>query len=178
MFGFHANDKKKCEKFLSDDDYLIVTEEDTQYLGTGMYFWTNKSQAEWWNAEKKNSAGGIVSCVLKQDEVGFLDLLDKSAVDKYEKLLSYVTKGIIEKYKTRVKKLGRNWNGAVGACLDAIFEAFPDVSEQVDLLRCMVKYPRKEESAFLMFSSLTIQDVEIYSARNKKPISNRGWVND
>lgn len=49
---YHCNDKQRCEKFLKEDNYLIWSEEDGIWLGSGMYFWDNLSNAKYWKGEK------------------------------------------------------------------------------------------------------------------------------
>ena len=53
--GYHANESERCRPFLQNKINLIVSI-DREYLGNGMYFWDNKSNAKYWYFEKKERA--------------------------------------------------------------------------------------------------------------------------
>ena len=38
---YHCNDSTRCQKFLQDHTYVIESQEDGIWLGSGMYFWDN-----------------------------------------------------------------------------------------------------------------------------------------
>ena len=47
---YHANDRLKVENFLKTNELIIS--KDTNWLGSGMYFWDNLSNAKYWKNEK------------------------------------------------------------------------------------------------------------------------------
>ena len=49
--AFHVNDKARCDRFLEDESYLIISN-DRYWLGNGMYFWDNNENADYWLNEK------------------------------------------------------------------------------------------------------------------------------
>lgn len=49
---YHCNKQEECLKFLNKQDYLISSQEDGIWLGKGMYFWDNISNARFWKREK------------------------------------------------------------------------------------------------------------------------------
>ena len=50
IIGFHTNTKDKIKNFIEKG--IPITSEDTTWLGTGMYFWDNLSNAKYWKNEK------------------------------------------------------------------------------------------------------------------------------
>ena len=47
---YHTNDRLKIENFLETSELIIS--KDTNWLGSGMYFWDNLSNAKYWKNEK------------------------------------------------------------------------------------------------------------------------------
>ena len=100
MLGFHANDDRRCKNFV-DKGILIIDENDTDYLGKGMYFWTNSNQAKWWKAEKKKDC--IVKAIINIDEEDhLLDINDSECLERLQRLFQYIRQA----YNKQVKKLG------------------------------------------------------------------------
>ena len=52
---YHANDRLKVENFLETNELIIS--KDTNWLGKGMYFWDNLSNARYWKNEKLRKKG-------------------------------------------------------------------------------------------------------------------------
>ena len=50
--GYHCNDLERTKKFVENKE-LIMTQEDGYWLGKGMYFWDNLSNAHYWKKEKE-----------------------------------------------------------------------------------------------------------------------------
>ena len=50
---YHCNDIERCDIFLEKKDYMIESKEDGIWLGEGMYFWDNYSNANYWLHEKE-----------------------------------------------------------------------------------------------------------------------------
>ena len=49
---YHCNDSTRCQKFLQDHTYVIESQEDGIWLGSGMYFWDNATNANHWLKQK------------------------------------------------------------------------------------------------------------------------------
>lgn len=49
---YHCNDSTRCQKFLQDHTYVIESQEDGIWLGSGMYFWDNATNANYWLKQK------------------------------------------------------------------------------------------------------------------------------
>ncbi len=164
MTGYHANDKRRCEKFVNDKSFLIVDNDDTCYLGTGMYFWEHQSRAEWWLKEQNKES--IVSAEL--DLTKMLDLTD-------DEKLSYIEKAA-DLFYSGMKRKGIKPD-QVGLKLDYLFESYKELSDTYEAIKAHFWYGRKEESNFLFGSRLTGKCVDIYTIRrNPDLVRNRKWV--
>lgn len=49
---YHCNDSTRCQKFLQDHTCVIESQEDGIWLGSGMYFWDNATNANYWLKQK------------------------------------------------------------------------------------------------------------------------------
>lgn len=173
MIGFHANYIDLCEKFLSDETYIINSEGDTDYLGSGMYFWEHESNALWWNSTKKaDSDSMIVSAELSLDNV--LDLTDDDVCKLLDKMFAYINKSIVRKIE---KKRGKKTSdGAMGIVLDSLFEAFKPQMSRYNIIKANKFYDKKEEADFLVSSPFTTKSVLILCAKTAAPIGARTKV--
>lgn len=52
---YHCNDKTRCQKFLDNKKFMIESKEDGIWLGNGMYFWDNLSNAKFWYRKNNKS---------------------------------------------------------------------------------------------------------------------------
>ena len=53
---YHCNDFFRCHRFVHTEDYMIVSKEDGNWLGTGMYFFFILANAEYWMRKKKKKS--------------------------------------------------------------------------------------------------------------------------
>ncbi|CAI3619779.1 MULTISPECIES: hypothetical protein [Clostridium] len=87
--GYHVNDKKRCLKFIEEENYLIISE-DVFWLGWGMYFWDNAGNAKYWLEQKtyknKNDEYTCTKSNIYTDEEFCLDLTDNETRDLVKKL--------------------------------------------------------------------------------------------
>ena len=138
IIGYHVNDEEKCEKFLKEDEYIIVCP-DKLWLGRGMYFWDNDSNANYWAKDKKKK---VTSDLIKvKSNIYIDDMLDLSDLESLHFLnelwLEYCRK---EKCKTNVR---------LGMKLDRIFDYYEDLSENYNVLKCYGRYDRTPEAKFI-----------------------------
>jgi len=172
MTGFHANSIAECEKFLAEKTYIISSENDTDYLGKGMYFWEHKSNAEWWQKKKKDVSNSmIVSAELSLENA--LDLTDDDVCKMLDKMRTLIDKSII-------RKIGRERNSkskdAMGVILDSLFEAFSKQMSVFDIVKAVKHYDGKKEAEFLASSPFTTKSVLILCAKTAAPIGERTKV--
>lgn len=172
---FHCNEKKKCEKFLSDENYLIISYEDGIWLGDGMYFWDNMTNANYWLRVKlrkdKNKEYCIVKAGVYLDHI--LDLTDIDICNKIEELWKkYLEVNNIEDY-LQVE---------LGYKLNVLFSAIGSFTDKYYIIKIIGKYLQNTKNNLFQYDNKNdkiepITSVKcIYSVRNKKCITDRELV--
>lgn len=164
MKGFHANDSERCSRFLSEKDYLIICK-DTDYLGTGMYFWEHKSRAQWWLEEQKKEV--IVCAEIIADNM--LDVTDPEIVKMLGNMFSRMDIAVRKKFnnpKISIK---------AGVKLDTLFETYPKFLGIYTLVRGRRDYPIEEQD-FLEGTKLSTKSVDIYSVKSPEIVIERNRV--
>lgn len=152
MNGFHANDKTRCEKFLSDYSYLIISE-DTAFLGNGMYFWEQQSRAEWWLKEKQKDV--IVRAEIITDNM--LDLNDPDVCLRIQHLYERIGSAVRNRYIKKYPKMDMQ----TGVKLNVLFEMYSSYMSTFKVVRGTRIYDI-EEPLFLVNSKLSSRAVDIY----------------
>lgn len=171
VYGYHSNDSERCERFLSDDSYIIECLTDTEFLGTGMYFWGTESDARWWMREKSKET--IVRAVLNLDNM--LDLTDQDVVKLVESALEKIDVIKWCEKKDKLRKIGKNAAEAPGVSLDAVFDSFSSVFGGFNIIKGR-QFSQRNESNFFFGTKLTTKAVDIYCVKNSDPISEREKV--
>lgn len=167
MKGFHANDKERCEKFLSNYEYLIISE-DTDFLGNGMYFWEYLERAQWWkdcHPEKEV----IVSAEIITDNL--LDLKSRDVCKRIQHLYEKVDNSI----KRRYLKNYPNMDFQTGVKLNILFESCGFYMNSFTVIRGSRKYDT-DETLFLEKTKLTVNAVDIYCIRIPEVAKDRGKI--
>ena len=170
--GYHANDQERCERFLIDDNFLIICYSDTDYLGVGMYFWNHEVDAQWWKSQKHKEC--IVKAKINLDAM--LDLTDDDVVDELAELYKQILDSIKNKFEEMAKQKSVNLDTAVGLKLDMLYEAFPVHMKKFDVLKGRRHYNRKPESVFLKRTKLSTKGVDIYCVKDAGVLSQREVV--
>ena len=132
-FVYHSNDIKKCIDFLQDINQLIMAEGRKPWLGEGMYFWDNQSNAKFWlERKKKESKSDANVCVIKGMIYtdNDLDLTDSEVAD-------YVY-NLWKKYLETIGKMNNETN-TLGSILDILFEYF-DLYNYYNIIKVHGKY--------------------------------------
>lgn len=135
ILAYHVNDKVRCETFISNGNYLIISK-DTTWLGLGMYFWDNQSNALYWLKEKqrKDRDNEIYICakcnLILQEEI-VLDITDKKTANKIDELWSKYIK--ISKEYINEKR--------IGVKLDILFRILPNFKEY-GVIKAHAIYPK------------------------------------
>lgn len=73
IIGYHTNSLSKCMDFITTS-HLVWCEEDGNWLGSGMYFWDNLSNAKFWQVKKEKY--GAIDVKIVRALLSLTDLLD------------------------------------------------------------------------------------------------------
>lgn len=170
--GYHVNDKKRCLKFISDTSYLI-TSKDKYWLGYGMYFWDNKSNANYWLSEKKRKKPKeeyvkTVSNIYIDEEM-LLDLTDKSCLETLNNL-----------WKLYCKKIDENIKQPLGVKIDKLFNFFDYLNDNIKVVKGIGDYDieLKKRNYFINVSNSSGPQIKenlktIYCVRSSTMVVNR-----
>jgi len=169
IIGYHTNDKTRCENFIKNS--IGIFSEDTHWLGYGMYFWDNKSNATYWKDEKFRKHKEINVLWITQaniiiDEI--LDLTDIEVAKTFEKLW--------EDYSSK-KGFLQNENNEIpiGKKIDMLFDFYDELSNEYKVIKCYGQYKGiKDLNIFYRTNNCKITNKVrvIYSVRDEKKISN------
>ena len=130
---FHSNEEKRCNEFLDGKVSLILSgnSKDDKWLGTGMYFWDNKGNANWWNRRQKIRHPSKQYKVVRvnADTGRVLDLTD---FEVYKK-----TKDI---WENLCKIIKQDPDVPLGNKLNTLFSIYSDWNEAYNVLKVYGKY--------------------------------------
>ncbi len=110
IFVYHCGRKEEVLSFSKDEILIIPSIEDDIWLGNGMYFWDNESNAKYWyrNRTRKypNDEFLIVKAILKLDKV--LDLTSQDHINLCKKVMALLINKGIDQFDD--SQLGKNIN--------------------------------------------------------------------
>ena len=160
---YHANDRLKVENFLETNELIIS--KDTNWLGKGMYFWDNLSNARYWKNEKLRKKETTDIKIIKGTIFleKMLDLTDEEPVRYINDIWNFISKfSEIQKIKIEKAELGRK--------LDVIFDFYKaHLSKEFDynVIKCLGSYKRNLMGNLDLFSesNLTLSNKIIYSIK-------------
>lgn len=140
IIGFHANNHQKTRAFV--DDGLLAYSDDTDYLGYGMYFWDNLSNARYW-AGQKIKKEHLRYCYISSANVividPVLDLTDKNTI------------GLIRRLWLEFCKLqGAEKSQPLGVILNTLYEYFDDTLGSMKVAKCIGSYEKWSKNTFLL----------------------------
>ncbi len=183
--GFHTNDKERSCIFLEDVDYLIHSE-DEDWLGYGMYFWDNLSNAKYWINKKtkrgvKNEISITKSHIIIDEN---LDLSDEDIMKTMNELWIEICLKEKKKIESENKKLYYPKNKKIeeltGKKIDYIFEYF-EKFKAFKTIKAIGYYPNRKENDFFYKVDLSKGHVTglakvIYCVRDSNKVINRKEV--
>jgi hypothetical protein len=147
---YHVNTHAKVNNLIDNNELNIsVHESDNQYTGTGMYFWDNKGNANYWLGEKlkheskKNLCLLVISAEYSTDEL--LDLMDYAQEKEYQNILS------------RLSKIGVFSGKTLGEKVDYLCDYLG-----CKLVRSLTYYPGTPQTNLLEQSRVTNKSKVIY----------------
>lgn len=173
IIGYHVNDKDRCERFISEKEYIICSE-DVYWLGYGMYFWDNQANAEYWLDQKKRKEKNIKYIAQVKANIfidNLLDLTDHNVLKTFD--------GLWEQY-CRKEKISRNM--PIGKKLDMLFDFLTILDTTYRVIRVFGKYEKDYERNFLIYKTkenetsikLTNKIKTVYCVRSFEYACNRG----
>ena len=168
---YHCNDKQRCEKFLKEDNYLIRSEEDGIWLGSGMYFWDNLSNAKYWRGEKKRKTHNRKSFSIVSANIYIDNLLDLS--DTYTcEIIGNIWKAYCEKSKRPCQ------NVELGEKLNILFkdEDFKKYFSKYTVIRIIGKYNRTPMTSLFPYDIKNNRIEPILSAKYIYNVKNSSCV--
>ena len=163
---YHTNDRLKVKNFLKTNELIIS--KDTNWLGKGMYFWDNLSNAKYWKNEKlrKRETTDIKIIKGKIFLEKLLDLTDEETVKYIDDIWSFISKfSEIQKIKIEKAELGRK--------LDVIFDFYKNIPGKeskifdYNVIKCLGSYRKNLMGSLYLFceSNLTLSNKVIYSVK-------------
>ena len=172
---YHCNDSFRCHNFVHSKKYMIVSEEDGIWLGTGMYFWDNMANARFWMRKKRKDDPhrdySIISANVFMDKL--LDLTDNDICNKIEKMW--------EKY-LEVNGINDEKNSALGYKLNVLFKSIEMLRENYYVIKIYGKYNKTPKNKLWSYS-IEDNNVEpigtvkcIYNVRNEEAIGDKRFV--
>lgn len=173
---YHADYKEQNDKFISGEKTLLASFEDGYWCGKGMYFWDNKSNAEYWKKEltKRKSSElprSICLASLQYEQDDCLDMTDeKSAESLFKAANEFLNKmDPSERPRLDMHKTGAVINFVHNALEKKGIRAFKVVKMSGD-------YPNKKKSVFnekYGKAHATLKNKIIYSVRDGKLLTER-----
>lgn len=138
--GYHANNYDKTRAFVDRGE--LAFSEDTDYLGYGMYFWDNISNAKYW-AKQKIKKDRLRYCYISTANViveePILDLTDKNTLRLIRDL-----------WLEFCKLQGAEKSQPLGVVLDTLYEYFDESLGQMKVAKCIGSYERWSKNKFLL----------------------------
>jgi hypothetical protein len=174
IIGFHANHYIKCDRFLEG---LFDQAEDTQWLGKGMYFWDNLSNAKFWKKQKirKGPCRHPEAYKIVKAKISCKDIFDFTNDDErttFGNLLTFATLGLSIKEKSKIERMG------FGQKIDYVFSYYSDL-ESCSVVKVHADYSENENNFELFGKSNLVSTIKtIYSVRKDSVISCREVCKD
>lgn len=139
LYLYHVNSREEIEKcvnsFKNGNPKLYIAKENGFWAGTGMYFWDNYGNAQYWLKQSKKKHPAILKARVTFDDKNILDLTDKSVLSAFQK-----------KWLCIAKRLDVNPNVSLGKKINTIIEIFDG---DIKLVKELGLYPSLREDKFL-----------------------------
>ncbi len=163
IIGYHANEKQKCTDYIERG--IFIKSNDTYWLGDGMYFWDNHSNAIYWMNEKIRKSEAVCVSIIKANVIidKLLDFTDLETLKRFDKLWSY----FCEKRNESIKL-------PLGKKIEMLFDFFEDLENEFNVLRVNADYNKTPDISFLYSGNnkVTHKIKTIYCVRNNDVIKN------
>lgn len=171
---YHCNDKTRCQKFLDNKKFMIESKEDGIWLGNGMYFWDNLSNAKFWYRKKQQKHDELL---IEQSNVYtdfLLDLTDLDVCNKMEQLWNKV-------YKENEIKIPKD-KITLGVKLNYLYDYYDMFKDVYQVIKVIGKYKKTPQNSFYKYDldSRRAEPITaikcIYNVKNVDAIATREKV--
>lgn len=131
---YHCNDKTRCQKFLDNKKFMIESKEDGIWLGNGMYFWDNLSNAKFWYRKKQQKHDELLIVQSNVYTDFLLDLTDLDVCNKMEQLWNKV-------YKENEIKIPKD-KITLGVKLNYLYDYYNMFKDVYQVIKVIGKYKK------------------------------------
>ena len=167
---YHCNDKTRCQKFLDNKKFMI----DGIWLGNGMYFWDNLSNAKFWYRKKQQKHDELLIVQSNVYTDFLLDLTDLDVCNKMEQLWNKV-------YKENEIKIPKD-KITLGVKLNYLYDYYDMFKDVYQVIKVIGKYKKTPQNSFYKYD-LDSRRAEpttaikcIYNVKNVDAIATREKV--
>ena len=171
---YHCNDKTRCQKFLDNKKFMIESKEDGIWLGNGMYFWDNLSNAKFWYRKKQQKHEELLIVQSNVYTDFLLDLTDLDVCNKMEQLWNKV-------YKENEIKIPKD-KITLGVKLNYLYDYYDMFKDVYQVIKVIGKYKKTPQNSFYKYD-LDSRRAEpttaikcIYNVKNVDAIATREKV--
>lgn len=171
---YHCNDKTRCQKFLDNKKFMIESKEDGIWLGNGMYFWDNLSNAKFWYRKKQQKHDKLLIVQSNVYTDFLLDLTDLDVCNKMEQLWNKV-------YKENEIKIPKD-KITLGVKLNYLYDYYDMFKDVYQVIKVIGKYKKTPQNSFYKYD-LDSRRAEpttaikcIYNVKNVDAIATREKV--
>lgn len=171
---YHCNDKTRCQKFLDNKKFMIESKEDGIWLGNGMYFWDNLSNAKFWYRKKQQKHDELLIVQSNVYTDFLLDLTDLDVCNKMEQLWNKV-------YKENEIKIPKD-KITFGVKLNYLYDYYDMFKDVYQVIKVIGKYKKTPQNSFYKYD-LDSRRAEpttaikcIYNVKNVDAIATREKV--
>lgn len=138
---YHCNDKTRCQKFLDNKKFMIESKEDGIWLGNGMYFWDNLSNAKFWYRKKQQKHDELLIVQSNVYTDFLLDLTDLDVCNKMEQLWNKV-------YKENEIKIPKD-KITLGVKLNYLYDYYDMFKDVYQVIKVIGKYKKHHRIVFI-----------------------------
>lgn len=168
IIAYHVNDYERCRRYVENDEYLILSK-DTKWLGYGMYFWDNNSNADYWISQKKRKdlKGKTIAKIKSNIFIDkMLDLTDRDSRIKIHKLW--------EKY---IELEGCDYEEELlGIKLDKLFDYFPILKENIFVIRVYGNYKYTPDDKLIVYDLNNVECEAVTHIKTIYSVKNENFV--
>lgn len=163
--GYHCNEESKVNQFELGDFKSLKSTEDGKWLGSGVYFWDNYSNALYWKNQKerkqKEKNFKVTTALLSLENL--LDLTDLGDIDFCLKVIDLLKRqGVTEFIE-----------GEIGRNINVLFNV-TEIFNKYDILKSHGLYTKELKTEFFVVNEkipyLTTRVKTIYCVKNEEAI--------